>query len=84
MFSRLTQSEIVVKVTKRKLSLGGLAAQLFLLARRNRRNVTFDAILLHAATVAEEIHLVHLLLIFCLEFLPLQGKLGLQLFFLCY
>ena len=40
--------------------------------------------LLHATTVAKEIHLVYLLLVVRLEFLPLRDKLSLQLFFLPY
>ncbi|RVW96221.1 hypothetical protein CK203_020813 [Vitis vinifera] len=70
----LEREKIVVKITKRKALIGRLVAQLILLTRENRRDVPFDVMLLHAAMVAKEIHLVYLLLVVCLEFLPFRKQ----------
>ncbi|RVX00810.1 hypothetical protein CK203_026375 [Vitis vinifera] len=57
----LKVGEKAVKVTKRKALIGKACGATFFLARGNRRDVPFDTMLLHAATVAKEIHLVYLL-----------------------
>ena len=67
---------------KKKLSLGRLAAQLLLLIWENRRDIPLDVMFLHIAAIAEEVHVVYLLLVVRFKFLPFCNKLSLQLFFL--
>ncbi|RVW68383.1 hypothetical protein CK203_061701 [Vitis vinifera] len=74
----LRREKIAVKITKRK-ALIGKASRNFPLTRGNRRDVPFDTMLLHAATVAEE-YISSTASGIRLEFLPLR-KLSLQLFF---
>ena len=48
--------------------------------RRKGRNIVHNTILVHRKTMAEEVHLIYLPLIFRLQLLLLSGKIGLQFF----
>lgn len=50
-----------------------------LIIGREKVNILGNAILLYAAAIAEEVHLIHLLLVLCLQLIPLSGKPSLKL-----
>ena len=66
--------KIQCKSTKEKPSLSRIATYFILLTRRDRGNISLDAVFLHTTTVAKEIHLIYLLLILRLKLLSLHGE----------
>lgn len=67
---------------KNVVSSGKTFRYFILVIEREKVNVLGNAILLHAAAVAEEVHLIHLLLVLRLQLIPLSGKPNLKLFHL--
>ena len=63
---------------KNVVSSGGTPAYFVIIIRRERGNVLSNTILLHAAAVAEKVHIVHLFLVLRLQLL-ISSKLSLKL-----
>lgn len=64
---------------KNVVSAGKPVGYFILIIEREKVNILGNAILLHAAAVAEEVHLIHLLLVLRLQLIPLSGKPSLKL-----
>ena len=73
------KEKIIRRATCKEISLRRAFGYRILIIRRKRRNIVHDTILLHTTTVAEEVHLVYLPLIFHLQLLLLNGKSDLHL-----
>lgn len=68
-----------VEHSKNVVSSGKTFRYFILIIEREKVNVLGNAILFHAAAVAEEIHLIHLLLVLRLQLIPLSSKPNLKL-----
>ena len=73
------KEKIIRRATCKEISSRRAFGYRILIIKRKRRNIVHDTILLHTTTVAEEVHLVYLPLIFLLQLLLLSGKSGLHL-----
>ena len=71
------KKKITEKLQKEKLSGSRLVMKFLLFTRRNRRDISLYAILLHAAAIAKDEGIIHLLLIVHFKLLPLRCKLPL-------
>lgn len=68
-----------VKHGKNVVSSGKTFRYFILIIEKEKVNILGNAILLHATTVAEEVHLIHLLLVLRLQLIPLSSKPNLKL-----
>lgn len=73
-----------VEHSKNVVSSGKTVEYFILIIGREKVNVLGNAILLHAAAVAEEVHPIHLLLILRLQLIPMSGKPSLKLLHLLH
>lgn len=64
---------------KNVVSSGKTIGYFILIIGKEKVNILGNAILLYAAVIVEEVHLIHLLLVLCLQLIPLSGKPSLKL-----
>ena len=72
----------IIKSAQKEISARRIPRCRILLIRRERRNIMHNFVLLHTTAVAEEVHLVRLLLVFFFHLLLLGGEPSLHLLLL--